>query len=126
MSDCKCSCGGSVNLVYSCSGAANTGLLADRVSRKMMKETSAKMTCLAGVGAELPGYVASAKGSDTNIIVDGCPVACGKKIFERLNLPFSHFVLTDFGVEKGKTEITDTLVEEITAKVIENAGLCKK
>ena len=68
MSECKCSCGGSVNLIYSCSGSANTGLLADRVSRKMMKDTTAKMTCLAAVGAGLSGFVESAKAADVRLL----------------------------------------------------------
>lgn len=126
MSECKCSCGGSVNLIYSCSGAANTGLLADRVSRKLMKNTTAKMTCLAAVGAGLSGFVESAKAADKNIVIDGCPVACGKKIFDKLNLPYTHFMTTDFGVEKGKTPITDELVSEVADKIIEKSGICRK
>ena len=51
--------------------------------------------------------------------MDGCPVACGKKIFERLGLPYTHFVTTDFGVQKGKTEITEDLIDDIFKKISE-------
>ncbi|HOJ63183.1 MAG TPA: putative zinc-binding protein [Spirochaetota bacterium] len=118
MSD-KCCCEGGIKLVYACSGAANTGYLADRVSRKLMKEKKGSMTCLAAMGAELSGFIESAKSAEKNIVIDGCPVACGKKIFERLGLPYTHFVTTDFGVQKGKTEITEDLIDDIFKKISE-------
>jgi uncharacterized metal-binding protein len=40
----------------------------------------------------------------------GCSVACGKKTFENLGIPHNHYVITDYGVEKGKTEITSELI----------------
>lgn len=113
-----CSCGSEdVKLIYSCSGAANTGSLADSVSRKLMKEGKGKMTCLAAVGADLKGFIESANCADKNIVIDGCAIACGKMIMERNNIPFEHFILTDFGVEKGKTEITMQLINDITEKI---------
>lgn len=116
MSKC-CSCGGeNTKLIYSCSGAANTGYLADNVARKMMKENTGKMTCLAAVGADLSGFILSAQ-SASNIVIDGCPVACGKIIFEKNKLPYQHFVLTDFGVEKGKTEIDQEVINDISSKI---------
>jgi len=113
-----CSCGSSgVKLIYSCSGAANTGYLADSVSRKLMMDGKGKMTCLAGIGADLAGFIESAKCADKNILIDGCTVSCGKLIFEKNNLPFEHFILTNYGVEKGKTEITIELIEDIANKI---------
>jgi len=118
MSKC-CSCGSAgVMLIYSCSGAANTGFLADSVSRKLMQDGVGKMTCLAAMGAELSGFIESAKCAQKNIVIDGCPVACGKKIFEGLNLSFEHFITTDFGVEKGKTDITKDIIEKVTTEIV--------
>lgn len=90
-SSCSCSCGTSTNLLYACSGSANTGYLADAVTRTLAANNVGKMTCLAAVGAELSGFVESAKSADRNIILDGCPVACGKKTFERLGLPYEQY-----------------------------------
>lgn len=115
-----CSCGSDKTvLITACSGAANTGLLADRVARKLRADAAGAMTCLAALGAGLSGYVESAKGADRNIVIDGCQVGCGKKIYERLGVPVDQFVMTDFGAEKGKTEITDAVVEDVTRKVRE-------
>ncbi|MBN1838104.1 MAG: putative zinc-binding protein, partial [Spirochaetales bacterium] len=70
-----------------------------------------KMTCLAAMGAGLSGFVESAKAAGENLVIDGCPVACGQKVFESLGIPFRHFVTTDYGVEKGKTEINARLID---------------
>lgn len=114
MANC-CSCGSEgIKLIYSCSGAANTGLLADSIARKLAKEGKGKMTCLAAVGAGLSGFLESAKCADKNVVIDGCPVACGKKIFDANNLSCEHYVLTDFGVEKGKTEITAEVINYVS------------
>lgn len=118
MGECVCSCGsGGTNLLYVCSGAANTGYLADQVARNLMKAGTGKMTCLAALGAKLSGFIESAKGAGSNIVIDGCPVACGKKIFEELGLPCRHFVTTDFGVEKGKTDITPQVIKKVTGEI---------
>lgn len=117
MAECNC-CSNGVTLLYACSGAANTGLLADQVARKIMKDGCGKMTCLAAVGAGLSGFLESAKAANKNIVIDGCPVACSKKVFEKNNiLPIKHFILTDYDVEKGKTEITEPLISEVASKI---------
>lgn len=114
----ECSCGsGETTLLYACSGAANTGFLADQVMRTLIRRKCGKGTCLSAIGADLSGYIASARAATRNIVIDGCPVACGKKIFENKGLPFVHIVMTEFSVEKGKTEITGELIEEIADKV---------
>lgn len=110
-----CNCGsGSRNLIYSCSGAANTGYLADSVSRKLSGTEFGKMTCLSAVGAELSGFIDSANIADKNIVIDGCSVACGKLIFEKHSLPYEHYILTDFDVEKGITVIDESIIKRVT------------
>ena len=120
---CNCGGNGETNLLYACSGAANTGSLADQVMRKLMRDKAGAGTCLAAVGADLSGFVQSAREATRNVVIDGCPVACGKKIFESKKLPYVHVVMTDFGVEKGKTAITGELIEEVAVKVREKAGI---
>jgi uncharacterized metal-binding protein len=110
MAECCCSSRATTRLLYACSGAANTGYLADSVVRRLARAGIGKMTCLAALGAGLPGFVESAKGVSENLVIDGCPVACGKAVFENLGIPCRHFVATNYGVEKGKTEITAELI----------------
>lgn len=114
---CGCSCG-SKRLIYACSGAANTGLLADQVARRLTLMGQGKMTCLAGVGAALDGFVKAAAHAEQNLVIDGCPVACGRKIFERYSIPCTSVVLTDFGVEKGATLIDASVIERVANEVV--------
>ncbi|MFA7129799.1 MAG: putative zinc-binding protein, partial [Sphaerochaeta sp.] len=114
-----CACGGDcpVLISYACSGAANTGLLADQVARKLMGDKVADMSCLAAVGANVSGFVLSAKETPRNIVIDGCKLGCGAKIFTEKGLIFEHYVITDFGVVKGKTPITEEVIQTVSAEI---------
>ncbi len=116
---CGCSCGSdcTVNLLYACSGATNTGYLADQVARTLSADNFGSMTCLAAVGAELSGFIASAEAADKNIVIDGCSVACGAKIFKDKGLNFDHYITTDFGIKKGETAITQNIIEEVSVTI---------
>lgn len=107
-------CSGGRRLLYSCSGSSDVGLLADRVSRKLRDEGFARMTCLSGVGADLSGFVMSAKGADENITIDGWPTACARKSLERVGASVTSYILTDLGCVKGNSPVTDDLVEKIS------------
>ena len=114
---CSCCSEGALNLLYSCSGSSNAGEAADLVMRRLKKNDTGKGTCLAAVGADLAGFIASARAADKNIVIDGCSAACGRKIMDQKNLEYVHFLLSDYGIEKGKTELTDKLLDEITGKI---------
>ena len=78
-------------LMYSCSGCADLGEVADRATRILNRNGFAKMTCLAGVGAGLSGFVESAKGADRVIAVDGCPVACAQTSLKKAGAKNNYF-----------------------------------
>ncbi len=114
----KCCCNAKLKLIYSCSGAANTGEMADQISRKLAKEGYGNMTCLASVGAHISGFVESAKRADENITIDGCSVACAKKILEHIGVtPTKSYALTEMGVEKGKTPSNEEIISKISNKI---------
>ena len=69
------------------------------------------------MGADHSGFIESAKAADENIVIDGCPIACGKRIFKNKGISFTHFKTTDFGVEKGKTKIDDEIVEDVQRRM---------
>jgi uncharacterized metal-binding protein len=114
-----CSCGGDteMKLIYACSGMANTGMLADQAWRKLVRDGAGSGTCLAAIGAGISGYIQSAQNATRNIVLDGCKVACGAKIFEKAGIPFEHYVMTDYGVEKGKTAITGEIIESVADQI---------
>lgn len=112
-------CGDGVRLVYSCSGAADVGELADRVARLLVREHFGSKSCLAGVGAGIEGYVQSGLGADENIMIDGCSVECGRRILENAGIAHTSIVLTEMGCTKGRTGVTDELVREMADKIRE-------
>ena len=79
----ECCCGNErVRLIYPCSGGADVGALSDRTARKLVKEGYGKMSCLAGVGADISGFIASARDAELNITIDCCSMRYAAKNFE--------------------------------------------
>lgn len=95
-------CGeGAKLVVYACSGNANVGQIANRVMLELSKNGYANGSCLSGVGAGLSGFIESAKAG-RSIVIDGCPTACGRKIFEARGVePYKHFIVTELGIKKS-------------------------
>jgi uncharacterized metal-binding protein len=92
--------GGETLLVYSCSGNANVGQIANRVMVEVSGNGYTSASCLSGIGAGLSGFVESAKAGRA-IVIDGCPTACGRKIFEKQGImPYKHFIITELGIKK--------------------------
>lgn len=95
-----CCSGDAKTLVLACSGGSNTGQIANNVMIELDKKGVGNAYCLAGIGAALSGFVESAKAARI-VVIDGCPVACGKKALERRGIELSrYFVVTELGIEK--------------------------
>lgn len=114
MNDC---CQGANILIYSCSGGSDVGEITDRTARKLGKEGFGKMTCLGAVGAHLPKFLEAAKETDINITIDGCPVACARKNLEHIGVKPRSYILTELGLVKGKTPVSEKIVEEMAEKI---------
>jgi uncharacterized metal-binding protein len=112
-----CACGDKPKLIYACSGVADVGAIADLAARKMTREGIGKMSCLAGIGAGLSGLIESTKAAAKVLVIDGCPVDCGKKILEKAGLSdFNHIRVTEQGFEKGKSPATENAINTISTK----------
>lgn len=108
MGDCACNSG--VKIIYSCSGAADVGELADRAVRQLKKEGIAQGSCIAAIGAVLSGYVQSAKGADMTIAVDGCSVGCTRLNLEKIGVTPVVVNLADLGFKKGESAFSESLL----------------
>ena len=120
MADCCCSGGTKKKtvLLYACSGGANVAEVADKAARQLMVDGMGSMFCLAGLGAGIPGMVQTAKDADLNVVLEGCPMDCAKKIFDNLKLTnYVQIRCTDLGMEKVKSvRATDAQVATLVAK----------
>jgi uncharacterized metal-binding protein len=111
-----CGCGGSSHLVFSCSGAADTGELADRGARGIARDGAAQMACLAGLGGQVSGIMASARAAAAILVVDGCPLDCGRRALELAGCRcIAHLRLSDIGFPKGHSPVNDESVARVVA-----------
>jgi uncharacterized metal-binding protein len=115
MSNCMCNEAGV--LIFPCSGGSDVGELSDRAARKMAECGQAKMFCLAGIGAHIPGMIESSKAANKLIVIDGCPVSCSKKTLEHAGFKVMAFNLKDMGFEKGKTKVNEENIERAASKI---------
>jgi len=115
---CSCSSNEKLRLLFACSGAADLGLLADSVIRRLHRDGFGKAGCLAGMGADLSGFVQSAKAAET-IVIDGCQSKCGSRICERHGVEHVSISMTDFGFKKGTTDVNDTVIQSTIKKIKE-------
>jgi len=112
-----CACKGGVTLIFPCSGAADVGEISDRAARKLTVMGTGKMFCLAGIGGNISGMIASAKGADRLLAIDGCPQDCARKTLEQRGIEgFLHFRVTDLGMEKSKSPASQGRIDVVTEK----------
>ncbi len=97
-------CQPSVNtMILACSGGSNVGQLSNQAAIELTQEGFGKLSCLAGVGAHLSGFVQSARDTDKLVVIDGCEVGCAKGVLEHAEVPLrTYLVITDLGIEKKK------------------------
>ena len=117
----ECCCGGKNVLFFPCSGAANVAEVADLAARKLTEEGAGMMWCLAGLGAGIPDMIQKAKDADLNIVIDGCPMDCAKKIFDNAGITnCTQIKVTDLGIEKAKgVRCTQEQAAKVMAKARE-------
>ena len=113
----NCMCDEAGVLIFPCSGGSDVGELSDRAARKMAKCGQAKIFCLAGIGAHIPGMIESTKTANKLIAIDGCPVSCSKKTLEHAGFKVMAFNLKDMGFEKNKTKVDDESIDKILSKI---------
>lgn len=88
-------------LVYSCSGCSSAAQTANALALRLDHEGEAQMSCIAGVGADIPRFVRQATSGRTILALDGCPLACVRKSLKRHGVEPDRYVqLSEQGVKK--------------------------
>ncbi len=108
-------------LLYACSGASNTGEIADLAARELSRAGDGRMFCQAGLGASVEPMIQVARDADLNVVIDGCAMECGKKLFEKQGLAnYVQIKVTDLDIAKEKgVRATGEQVAVTIAKVRE-------
>ncbi len=100
---CTCGNGKTTRIIYSCSGiGSNVGQLANAAACRLTLEGFGSGSCLAGLGGNVDKLIGTGREADERVVIDGCPVACAKKIMDDRRLPINRYVMiTELGI--GKT-----------------------
>jgi len=109
-------CASAPKLLFSCSGAADVGEIADQAARKMTKDGAGEMFCMAGLGGRISGIMATTESAAKILAIDGCPLNCVKNSLEQAGfVKYEHLQLAELGMEKGKTPLSQENVAKAAA-----------
>lgn len=98
----------SLPLVYSCSGCSSAAQLANQVALQLDRRGVAEMSCIAGVGGDVPHLMKIVRSGRPIIALDGCPLACVKSVLARHGIVADrHYPLEQYGVKKRTHEDFD-------------------
>lgn len=116
-----------LTLVYSCSGCSSSAQLANRLAVRLDRTGLAEMSCIAGVGGDVPSLVrkaqAAAHGGRPILAIDGCALACVRSVLARRGMrPTVHLQLGEHGVRKAyhadvDDAQADALYDTVSARV---------
>lgn len=88
-------------LVYSCSGCSSAAQMANWLAIALDRRGLAEMSCIAGVGGDVPKLVRLATSGRPIIGIDGCALACVRNTLARHGVaPDDYHLLSDHGVRK--------------------------
>lgn len=88
-------------LVYSCSGCSSAAQMANHLAVALDRRGLAEMSCIAGVGGDVPKLVRVATSGRPIVALDGCALACVKNCLARHGVTADRYhLLSDHGVRK--------------------------
>ncbi len=88
-------------IVYACSGCSSAAQMANHLAVRMDRRGDAEMSCIAGVGGDVPSLVRVAKSGRPIVALDGCALHCTLQILKRHDVtPAAHYMLRRYGVKK--------------------------
>lgn len=90
-------------LVYACSGCSNAAQLANHFALRLTRAGQAEMSCIAGVGGQVPALLRAARSGRRILALDGCPLACVQGCLTQAGVSADrHIDLSTLGVKKRK------------------------
>lgn len=121
MSEAKsCACPGAKKLIFSCSGAADVGEIADRAARQINKDGTGKMYCMTGIGGRVDFILKTSAAAAEILAIDGCPLNCASRSLQEAGFKdFKTVALAELGMDKGDSPATGAAIQIVVAKVKE-------
>lgn len=95
-------------LVYACSGCSSAAQLANQVALQLDRRGVAEMSCIAGVGGDVPQLLKIARSGRPIVALDGCPLVCVHSTLARHGIAVErHYQLQQYGVKRRLHEDFD-------------------
>jgi uncharacterized metal-binding protein len=110
-------------VVYSCSGCSSAAQMANHLALQLDRAGLAEMSCIAGVGGDVPSLLSVARSGRPLVVLDGCALSCAKNCLSRHGIaPTLYYTLSEHGVRKRKHEdfepaLARVVLERIRADV---------
>ena len=112
-----------LNIVLTCGGAANVGLIGYLAAVELTKEGKARMCCITPVGAKIPFYVDIAKRAKKIIVLNGCENQCAKKVVEQAGVKIDHNFIVSEMIKKIPTfDIKDDDIKLVKDRIEKDLG----
>jgi len=113
-------------LIFTCYGGCATGVAASKACIRIWQENpdDVKIGCLPAVIVPWKSREIM-KNSEKRILVDACPVKCGKKLFEREGMSVDSYIeLTSvLGIKKEKKLPSENLEEKVYKIIQKEANI---
>ena len=111
-------------LVYACSGCSSAAQMANHIALALDRLGAAEMSCIAGVGGDVPSLVKLARSGRPVAVIDGCPLVCAKSCLARHGVePDLHWQLAEHGVRKRyHADFDPEQAQALTGRIAEEAG----
>jgi uncharacterized metal-binding protein len=115
---CSCSASAPATLIYSCSGAADVGEIADRAARLLAREGVGKMSCAVGVAAGIGSLRNGALSAGKVLAIDGCATRCVAKAMSEAGVTDCvHIDLGSEGFAKGASPASEENIARACGRV---------
>jgi uncharacterized metal-binding protein len=115
-----CACSVAPKLIFPCSGGSDVGAITDQTARILTRDGVGKMYCLAGIGGRVSNIIETTQAADMVLAIDGCPQDCARKTLEQAGFTgFLHLRLSDIGLNKGESPLTNAYLAQAAARAQE-------
>lgn len=111
-------------ILYSCSGCSSAGQMANTLALRMDRERLAEMSCIAGIGGDVPTLMRKARSGKPLLVIDGCPLHCALHSLRQRELkPDRHVDLSRLGVAKeGRQNFSQEQASRLYGQVTQELG----
>ena len=108
-------------LVYSCSGCSSAAQMANHLAVRLGRAGTAEMSCIAGVGGDVPSLVRTATSGRPAVVLDGCALNCARHCLARHGVtPALHIQLHTYGVKKRQHLDFDPAEADVLQEKVED------